>query len=667
MRSEMKAVLGTTIMLAIALGAICMVPISDADTGTSITAEDFKGLAVDGTITLDGDYILSDALVVTDTLTIDLNGHSITNAVTNESHTIEVTSTGNVTIVDDTGTGSIVNVTTTKAGINNLGTLVFENGTIVSSGPTIMNEGTASIHAGTFSDMDVINHLASGANVHIDVPTDMTRQPVFLQPNLGADITVDLNAHVYTFSGEAVGSNGTESQAMHLEMGSTILIQDGTIRCENPDTTTYRIKMLVNNYVDLTLDDVTLDGRNLDGTGRYVLSNNFGSATLTGDSDITAKDGDVAIDVWYGMSSKYDAGVRLVFDDAYTGTVTGAVEYGVKDRDDLTATDYSDLVGIEINGGTFDVTSITATGKAVGNEGMVGNMVSGGTFNQGGAVFALTNVVSQSTIGLKGVITLDADMELAEEVTVALTSGSTLDGRLVMGSVMVQLDDVRTGTGLVMADGALMGDVASGQLTVDGSFAADLTMADGVKLTIPAGSSMVVADGSSVTGGSVVNYGAVHVDGTLGSSVSNHGTVTASMAAVLPDGLTGNVDQVRPTIQPIADVRIDMGGSVSVVYEASDGVSVRLSGAAWASVSDGRIVGTPTGTGTWIIVATPYVGDNEGQSTHFIVQVDAVSDSTPDTPATDDKNDDKRSIDWKLVVYIVFGAIIVVTILRLIL
>ncbi len=90
MRSGMKAVMGATVVLVLALGAICMVPISDADTGTTITADDFKGLAVDGTITLDKDYVQSDILVITDTLTIDLNGHCITNAMTNESLTIEV-------------------------------------------------------------------------------------------------------------------------------------------------------------------------------------------------------------------------------------------------------------------------------------------------------------------------------------------------------------------------------------------------------------------------------------------------------------------------------------------------------------------------------------------------------------------------------------------------
>lgn len=109
--------------------------------------------------------------------------------------------------------------------------------------------------------------------------------------NPAQTVTVDLNNKELTIDGPAVGSTGTVSQALHLEKGNTVVLKDGTITSDSPS-----VLMLVQNYSDLTLDHVTLDGTNLPGSHRYVLSNNNGNVVIK-DSHIIAKSGDIAFDV----------------------------------------------------------------------------------------------------------------------------------------------------------------------------------------------------------------------------------------------------------------------------------------------------------------------------------------------------------------------------------
>lgn len=105
-------------------------------------------------------------------------------------------------------------------------------------------------------------------------------------------ITIDLDTHTYTFTDPAVGSTGTETQGFHFENGCVITVMNGTLRAAEGNQ---QVKMLIQNYCDLTLDDVVIDGTNVNGTGCYVLSNNCGNTTIK-KTTITAKDGDFAFD-----------------------------------------------------------------------------------------------------------------------------------------------------------------------------------------------------------------------------------------------------------------------------------------------------------------------------------------------------------------------------------
>ncbi|MCQ2421331.1 MAG: hypothetical protein MJ118_09360, partial [Clostridia bacterium] len=124
---------------------------------------------------------------------------------------------------------------------------------------------------------------------------DMEGPGLFLErsakdPESRKSIIIDLDGHTYTCTGPAVGSSGTQTQALHLEENNDVTICNGTITC----TADSGVKMLVQNYAGLFLFDVTLDGTNLPGSGRYVLSNHSGLANIYGNTNIYAQSGDIA-------------------------------------------------------------------------------------------------------------------------------------------------------------------------------------------------------------------------------------------------------------------------------------------------------------------------------------------------------------------------------------
>lgn len=136
------------------------------------------------------------------------------------------------------------------------------------------------------------------------------------------DITIDFGGNTYTCVGPAVGSTGTQSQAFHLEKSAdytpNVTFKNGTITAE----TGKNVKMLIQNYCNLTLTDMNLIGTT---DTQYVLSNNFGNTVIDGNTSITATAGNVAFDVCYA-NGPYKDGVSVTVNT--TGTITGIIELG---------------------------------------------------------------------------------------------------------------------------------------------------------------------------------------------------------------------------------------------------------------------------------------------------------------------------------------------------
>ena len=147
------------------------------------------------------------------------------------------------------------------------------------------------INGGAFSDPNACYYLGQNANVTVNM-INSYEGPGFVT-NSGQ--TVDLNIFgdntTYTVTSPLVGSAGTQTLGFQFKQGSTVSIDGGKI-------TSSAAKMLINNYTDLTLNNVTLAPTvpDLDlmknGAGKvqtyYVLSNNSGTVNLNGTTSIVA-------------------------------------------------------------------------------------------------------------------------------------------------------------------------------------------------------------------------------------------------------------------------------------------------------------------------------------------------------------------------------------------
>lgn len=158
----------------------------------------------------------------------------------------------------------------------------------------------------------------------IELLCDTNGNGIIVEEN--SEFTVDLGGHTYTVDGETVGSSGTETNCFQLLRDSTLTFKNGRIVSD-----TDKAKILIQNYADLTLVDVELQGGS---TVQYVLSNNFGNTQLKGDTSIIASGNNVAFDVYYWPENGYGEGVSVTIVDR-TVKIQGKVEYA---RDD-TATD----------------------------------------------------------------------------------------------------------------------------------------------------------------------------------------------------------------------------------------------------------------------------------------------------------------------------------------
>ena len=138
------------------------------------------------------------------------------------------------------------------------------------------------------------------------------------------NIDLDLNGHTVTFGDKLVGSGDKyASQNIHLEKGNTVRIVNGTFVASSTAS------LMFQNYSNLTLDNVTIDGRNQ--IPYYTLSNCNGKIELVGNTNIWAPKGSFAFDVDYQGS--YPDGVTVMLDT--TGTIKGNIEVDTNSKAQL--------------------------------------------------------------------------------------------------------------------------------------------------------------------------------------------------------------------------------------------------------------------------------------------------------------------------------------------
>lgn len=136
------------------------------------------------------------------------------------------------------------------------------------------------------------------------------------------NFTIDFNGFTYNINGKLVGSTGTETQAFQLLKGSTLTFKNGTL-------TSNKALMMIQNYSNLTLTNMKINGTNLvAGSQKYVVSNNCGTVILNGNTSIYAQSDWFALDScgaagsWSGNT--YAPGADVTVDT--TGVIDGKVE-----------------------------------------------------------------------------------------------------------------------------------------------------------------------------------------------------------------------------------------------------------------------------------------------------------------------------------------------------
>lgn len=284
------------------------------------------------------------------------------------------------------------------------------------------------------------------------VPTDGTQTTITLLKDttgngvvVGGDdyaknIIFDLNFHTYTVDG-TVGSSGTETNGFQLLKGSTVTFRNGTIEGGTA-------AILIQNYADLTLEDVTLDAQESPQC-EYVCSNNCGKVNITGNTSIKAKEGAVAFDVYYWPSGGYDEGVTVTVNT--TGTIDGRIEYG-SDGTEAGIADIAQNAKLIIQKGTFTGEISTYELNADNATDIV---ISGGSFTDTSTITPYLASGLELVMGADGKYVVKKasshddgdDGSIGYPPTILSPTGNQVVAVMANGTVTLSVDATRVGFG----------------------------------------------------------------------------------------------------------------------------------------------------------------------------------------------------------------------------
>ena len=110
-------------------------------------------------------------------------------------------------------------------------------------------------------------------------------------------VTIDFANYTYTFVEHGVGDTQTKSNGFQIKKGNNVTLKNGTLNVA--DEWNEKFYILIQNYSNLTVENMELDGTNLDmwsatDGDSYVLSNNSGNVNVIGTTIIANNDGDLA-------------------------------------------------------------------------------------------------------------------------------------------------------------------------------------------------------------------------------------------------------------------------------------------------------------------------------------------------------------------------------------
>lgn len=188
---------------------------------------------------------------------------------------------------------------------------------------------TGTGHAGSLADaIKGAYKVKTGGTIKIIQDTEAEGLAV---PS-GSNFVLDFDGHIYTLNRPGAGSSNTETNGFQLLKNSTITFKNGTIRISEKNLSAGAgkpIMRIIQNYADLTLENMQIYAKNQAGGEDYALSFNNGNVTFKGTTSvITSSSSNVAFDVC--KFSNYP-GATVTFDESYTGTVNGKIVYDSAD------------------------------------------------------------------------------------------------------------------------------------------------------------------------------------------------------------------------------------------------------------------------------------------------------------------------------------------------
>ena len=189
----------------------------------------------------------------------------------------------------------------------------------------------------------------------------------------GKNFTVDFAGYTYTVSKPGAGSKNTETNAFQLLKDSTVTFKSGTIKCDSDNLTESKtegvknIYRIIQNYAELTLENMVIDGTNLFGDGNLPMSFNHQPVTITGNTSVILKEGATrAFDADGNWGKQPYDRCKVTVDT--TGTIGGNIELGQG---------YLDIKNANIEGG---IVLCTSCGESETEDQASRITISGGTF-----------------------------------------------------------------------------------------------------------------------------------------------------------------------------------------------------------------------------------------------------------------------------------------------
>ena len=285
---------------------------------------------------------------------------------------------------------------------------------------------------------EAIEHVANGETIVLTANVNNGDGVVVAS---GKNFTLDFAGHTYTITQNVVGSTGTESQCFQLLKDSTITMKDGTIVANCAGA-----KMIIQNYCNLTLDNMILNATAGDNNVGYVVSNNCGNVVIKNGTTITAKTTGVAFDVYGGFGDYGDVSVTLEAGATVNGKVEVARDTGTQNKNTLTVT------GGTVNG-ELAVTQNAKTEVAV----------TGGTFSSDVSAYTADNTPVAFTVNEDGYY-------VGEETIQNVANNLSAGQKLVIKKGNVRLTDVPAGVTVIPSAGTVVvnGKDISGSQYIDG-------------------------------------------------------------------------------------------------------------------------------------------------------------------------------------------------------